>query len=240
MASVPSPLNIIWPCDLPWFTILGDFPGGSVVKNLPAYAGNAGCAGSIPVSGRSPGGGIGILHILAWTIKDRGAQQAAFHGITKSWMWMSTHACTILSGTDTVPGSSLGLKKFCALLRALSLSLLDPTFIMRRSLGELGEFTGVVWETCGGKLNHFSHSHLVQQVPTDLFVDHRHISEPRWDKPSLTQVTRAVTPRLVRNNKWFLYYANKFGMSLYNKKLPCAWDFSGSTPDSFTQEFSCW
>ena len=127
----------------------------------------------------------------------------------------------------------------CSFACSLSLSLLDPTFIMRRSLGELGEFTGVVWETCGGKLNHFSHSHLVQQVPTDLFVDHRHISEPRWDKPSLTQVTRAVTPRLVRN-KWFLYYANKFGMSLYNKKLPCAWDFSGSTPDSFTQEFSCW
>ena len=30
------------------------FPGGSVVKNLPA---NAGDMGSIPGSGRSPGGG---------------------------------------------------------------------------------------------------------------------------------------------------------------------------------------
>ena len=33
-----------------------DFPVGSVVKNLPA---NAGDAGSIPVLGRSPGGGHG-------------------------------------------------------------------------------------------------------------------------------------------------------------------------------------
>ena len=32
------------------------FPGGSAVKNLPA---NAGDAGSIPESGRSPGGGNG-------------------------------------------------------------------------------------------------------------------------------------------------------------------------------------
>ena len=34
----------------------GGFPGGSVVKNLPA---NAGDAVSIPGSGRSPGGGHG-------------------------------------------------------------------------------------------------------------------------------------------------------------------------------------
>ena len=35
----------------------GGFPGGSVVKNPPASAGNM---GSIPGSGRSPGGGNGI------------------------------------------------------------------------------------------------------------------------------------------------------------------------------------
>ena len=34
-----------------------NFPGGSVVKNLPANAGHAGDAVSIPRSGRSPGGG---------------------------------------------------------------------------------------------------------------------------------------------------------------------------------------
>ena len=36
-----------------------DFPGGSVVKNLPANTGNAGDTGSSPGSGRSPGGGNG-------------------------------------------------------------------------------------------------------------------------------------------------------------------------------------
>ena len=35
------------------------FPGGSVIKNLPANVGDAGHAGSIPQLGRSPGGGSG-------------------------------------------------------------------------------------------------------------------------------------------------------------------------------------
>ena len=43
-----------------------EFPGGAVVKNLPA---NAGDVGLIPGSGRSPGEGHGNpLHILAWRI----------------------------------------------------------------------------------------------------------------------------------------------------------------------------
>ena len=45
------------------------FPVGSVIKNRPASAGDARDAGSIPVSGRSTGGGNGNpLHILAWRI----------------------------------------------------------------------------------------------------------------------------------------------------------------------------
>ena len=35
------------------------YPGGSVVKNLPANVGDTGDAGSIPGSGRSPEGGNG-------------------------------------------------------------------------------------------------------------------------------------------------------------------------------------
>ena len=35
------------------------FPGGLVVKNPPANAGDAGDVGSIPGLGRSPGGGNG-------------------------------------------------------------------------------------------------------------------------------------------------------------------------------------
>ena len=55
---VSSPL--IMSCFIYYFTscpsYIMSFPGGSVVKNLPA---NAGDAGSIPQSGRSPGGGNG-------------------------------------------------------------------------------------------------------------------------------------------------------------------------------------
>ena len=36
-----------------------DFPGGTVVKNSPVNAGDALHTGSIPGSGRSPGGGNG-------------------------------------------------------------------------------------------------------------------------------------------------------------------------------------
>ena len=41
-----------------FFTSQG-FPGGSVVKNPPANAGDTGDSGSIPGLGRSPGGGNG-------------------------------------------------------------------------------------------------------------------------------------------------------------------------------------
>ena len=46
-----------------------DFPGGSVVKNPPANAGDARDTVSIPASGRSPGEGNGnLLQYLAWRI----------------------------------------------------------------------------------------------------------------------------------------------------------------------------
>ena len=58
-------------------------PRGSVVKNLPA---NAGDAGSIPGSGRSPGGGNGnpLQYSCLENSMDRGAWQATVHGVTKS------------------------------------------------------------------------------------------------------------------------------------------------------------
>ena len=59
------------------------FPGDSVVKNPPA---NAGDAGSIPGSGRSPGGGNGnpLQCSCLENSMDRGAWQATVHGVTKS------------------------------------------------------------------------------------------------------------------------------------------------------------
>ena len=59
------------------------FPGDSVVKNLPA---NAGDLGSIPGSGRSPGEGNGnpLQYSCLENPIDRGAWWAAVHGIAKS------------------------------------------------------------------------------------------------------------------------------------------------------------
>ena len=46
------------------------FPGGSAVKNPCARAGDTGDSGSVPGSGRSPGGGNGnpLQCVLAWEI----------------------------------------------------------------------------------------------------------------------------------------------------------------------------
>ena len=58
------------------------FPGGSVVKNLPAL----GDAGSIPGSRRSPGEGNGnpVQYACLESPMDRGAWWATVHGVTKS------------------------------------------------------------------------------------------------------------------------------------------------------------
>ena len=57
-----------------------------VVKNLPANAGDTRDAGSIPGSGRSPGGGYGnpLQCSCLENPMDRGAWQATVHGVTKS------------------------------------------------------------------------------------------------------------------------------------------------------------
>ena len=58
------------------------FAGGSVAKNLPA---NAGDAGLIPRSGRSPGEGNGnpLQYSCLRNPMDRGAWQATVHGVNK-------------------------------------------------------------------------------------------------------------------------------------------------------------
>ena len=61
--------------------ILG-FPGGSMVKNPPASAGDL---SSIPASGRSPGEGNGnsLQYSCLGNLMDRGAWWATVHGVTK-------------------------------------------------------------------------------------------------------------------------------------------------------------
>ena len=81
-------------------------PGGSVVKNLPASAGDVDL---IPGSGRSPREGNGFSHssILAWRIPlDREAWQATVFGFAKSWTGLKrlgthTHTYSVTPGTES-------------------------------------------------------------------------------------------------------------------------------------------
>ena len=68
-------------------------PGGSVVKNPPANSEADGDTGSIPGSGRSPGGGNGnpLQYSCLKNSMNREAWQAIVHGISKSQMLPSTH-----------------------------------------------------------------------------------------------------------------------------------------------------
>ena len=67
---------------------VGGFPGGSDGKESAC---NGGDLGSIPVSGRSPGGGIGypLQHSCLENPMDRGVWWATVHGVAKSQMCLS-------------------------------------------------------------------------------------------------------------------------------------------------------
>ena len=73
-----------------WLEGEGSFPGGSVVKNLPA---NAGDVSLIPGSGRSSGEGSGnpLHYSCLGNPVDRGAWQVTVHGVAKSGTQLSTH-----------------------------------------------------------------------------------------------------------------------------------------------------
>ena len=66
------------------------FPGGPVVKNPPA---NAGDVGLTPGLGRSPGVGNGnpLQYSCLGNPMDRGAWWATVHGVAKVWTRLSTH-----------------------------------------------------------------------------------------------------------------------------------------------------
>ena len=72
---------------------MNGFPGGSVVKNLPVNAGDAGDTGSIPRWGRSPGGGNGnpLQCSCLENPKDRGVWQVIAHRVTKSQTQLSMY-----------------------------------------------------------------------------------------------------------------------------------------------------
>ena len=67
--------------------LLHRLPGDSVVKRLPASAGDSGDMGLIPGWGRSPGGENGNplqYSCLEYPV-DRGAWRHIVHGVAKSW-----------------------------------------------------------------------------------------------------------------------------------------------------------
>jgi len=78
------------------------FPQDSVVKNLPA---NAGDSGSIPGSRRSPGGGNGnpLQYSCLGNPMDREAWRATAHGVTKSQTQLSDSTITIHFPTVHLP-----------------------------------------------------------------------------------------------------------------------------------------
>ena len=69
------------------------FPGGRVVKNLPASAGDARDVASIPGLGRSPGveDGNPLQNSCLEKSMDRGSWWATVHGVTKSQTRLSRH-----------------------------------------------------------------------------------------------------------------------------------------------------
>ena len=62
------------------------FPGGSVIKNLPANARDTGGASLIPGLGRSPGGRNGnpFQYSCLGNFMDKGGWLATVHGVAKS------------------------------------------------------------------------------------------------------------------------------------------------------------
>ena len=106
-----KPPLTVWLKTIHAYSPLG-FPGGSVVKNLPASAGDLGDVGSIPGSGRSPrkGNGSPFQYSCLENPMDRGAWWATVHRVTKSWTRLSVHASRsplVLKGTS--------LEQFCRL-----------------------------------------------------------------------------------------------------------------------------
>ena len=77
------------------------FPGGAVIRNLPAIAGDARDECSIPGSGRSPGVGNGNPLQDSCSM-DREAWRCRVLGVKKSWTVLSMHAHNYIHGVFSI------------------------------------------------------------------------------------------------------------------------------------------
>ena len=79
------------PSGFPFPAKITGFPGGTVVKNLPANAGDARDVGSVSGLGRSLGVGNGNLlkYSCLENSRYRGALQGVVHGVTKNGTQLS-------------------------------------------------------------------------------------------------------------------------------------------------------
>ena len=115
------------------------FSGGTVVRNLPA---NAGDLSSIPGSGRSPGEGDGnpLQCSCLGNPMDRGAWQAAVHEAAKSQKQLSTHNLN-----SSVPGTSTGDNEALRILILYYRFDALQEFFISRILIDSGRSLNVVW-----------------------------------------------------------------------------------------------
>ena len=112
-----------------------------MIKNLPASAGDAGDGGSIPGSGRSPGGGNGnsLQYSCLENPTDRGTWRAIVHRVAKSRLRLSDRAC----GMNTL-GRGESICSYCSITKPCLTpwDLLDcsmPSFPVFHYLPEFGQ-----------------------------------------------------------------------------------------------------
>ena len=132
---------------------ISGFPGGSVVKNPPA---NAGDMGSIPGWGRSPGEGNGnpFQYSCLENPMDRRVLLATVHGVTKSQAWLKR-----LSTADI-------LTEVISFDSFLSLFFLSCRETWKNALQIIVELEYATGDEMAG-LHHQLNGHECEQTPGD-------------------------------------------------------------------------
>ena len=92
------------PPQSPHWDLPTSIPGGSLIKNPPANAGDAGDADLIPGLGRYPGVGNGnpLQYSFLENSMDRGHWWITVHGVAKSWTWLSMSYLILGLGTHSL------------------------------------------------------------------------------------------------------------------------------------------